>query len=242
MNKKYISVILTGLMFFISTGTFAFENKHKIELFVGEKNITIGDKSTIIESEPIEKDGKIYIDISTLKHLKGIDVSYDQTTKKISISQERPKVFINGDEKKELINLIKTSKIIYIEMYTLTSKEILDAINFASTNNKAVIRLILDRYQKENISFDDKNNTEKYIEKNNCIVRWRSGEKKGPFYKMHRKLAIFDNKMYFLGSTNFTNAGFKGNNEIGMIFKDTELSFLLSNEFLLNWKQSTDKR
>jgi biopolymer transport protein ExbD len=240
MDKKYVSVLLTILMIFISTGTFAFENKHKIGLVVGERNITIGNKPTIIESEPIEKDGKIYIDINTLKHLKGIDVSFDQATKKVSISQDRPKIYFNGAERNDLIKLIKTSKTIYIEMYTLTSKEILDAINIAS-KNKAKIRLILDKSQKANTSFDGKNNTEKYLEKNDCIVRWRGG-KSGNLNSMHRKMAVFDNKIFYLGSTNWTNSGFFYNFEVGMLYDDKENASLLSNEFLNDWKTARDEK
>lgn len=240
MKKKHIIVTLTVLMFFLTTGTFAFENIHKIGLVVGEKNITVDGKATTIENEPIEKDGKIYIDINTLKHLKGIDVSYDQATKKISISQERPKIYINGTERNELINLIKTSKTIYIQMYTLTSKDILDVLNVAS-KNKAKIRIMLDKSQKANTSFDGKNNTEKYIEKNDCIVRWRGG-KSGKLNSMHRKMAVFDNNTIFIGSTNWTNAGFFNNYEVGMLYDDKEIACLLSNEFLNDWKTAIDKK
>lgn len=247
MDKKYVSLLLAVLMFFISSGIFAFENKHKIELTIGEKNITIEGKPGIIESEPIEKDGKIYIDINILKHLKGIDVSYDQATKKISISQERPKVFLNGGEKNELISLIKTSKIIYIEMYQLTNNEIIEALRQRAYGIDDVsIRIILDTNEEANLCYYKKINTEQYLEnKDRCIIRWRWGrsEKNNKYFHMHRKVALFidnlGNMTTYLGSTNWTDNALNNKNwEIGILFQDRELGLQIKEEFLEFWKDN----
>lgn len=246
MDKKHISVLLAVLIFSISTGTFAFENRHKIELVVGEKNIAIEDKTTIIESEPIEKDGKIYIDINTLKYLKGIDVSYDQATKKVSISQERPRIFFNGAEKKDLINLIRKSKIIFVEMYLLTDNEIIEELHKkAYTEKDVMIRIILNKDLK-NKSFKKGANTERYIEnmlknKDNreiSLINWINGRIESNYYlkSMHRKLAIFDSKTIFIGSTNWTETAFNENWEVGLIYNDKDEANKLSNLFLEHWK------
>lgn len=53
---------------------------------------------------------------------------------------------------------------------------------------------------------------------------------------MHRKVAVFDESIVFIGSTNWTNNGFNVNREIDVLLHDPEIANKIIEQFKMDWE------
>ncbi|MFK2821756.1 phospholipase D-like domain-containing protein [Arcobacter sp. YIC-80] len=113
--------------------------------------------------------------------------------------------------KDKIIDLIKQSKdSIYISMYNFSYKKFAKQL-VEKSKEKTKITVIFD---KSKVKKDDK--IYKLLEKNG--IKTIIADK-----KLHTKIAIFDEKILVLGSTNWTKDSFKDNYEVILFTRDNKI-------------------
>ncbi len=131
----------------------------------------------------------------------------------ISLNQDKiyflPK---QGNEvKKQIVDLIEHSKkSIIVSMYNFSYKKFAKALVKASKQG-VKIKVYLD---KSKVKKDDE--IYKYLRKNDIKV-YIAKE------KLHTKIAIFDDDILMMGSSNWTKESFKQNNEVILFIKNKNL-------------------
>ncbi len=150
----------------------------------------------------------------------------------------------DSQAKDVILDLISNSnKSIDIQLYQLGDENVIEALaNCAKRGAK--VRLIL---------FDDPENTgdkefyslearrqidmEGFLEDAGCQVRWI---KKRVHYLFHRKVAVFDEKTIFIGSSNWTRTGLENNSECDAVIVSPENVEKLLNVFNDIWRNAND--
>jgi len=123
------------------------------------------------------------------------------------------------DAKDRIVSLIEDSKdSIYIAMYNFSYKKFAKKLIKASKRGVKVTVIFDDSKVKK----DDK--IYKLLKKNNITVLI-------PKKKLHTKLAIFDDEIIILGSTNWTKESFKDNYEV-ILFSDDKKLIKQSKKFI----------
>lgn len=132
----------------------------------------------------------------------------------------------DSQAKDVILDLISnSSKSIGIQLYQLGDENVIEALANCAKRG-ASVRLIL---------FDDPENTgdkefysleargqidmEEFLEDAGCQVRWI---KKREHYLFHRKVAVFDGKSIFIGSSNWTRTGLENNSECDAVIVSPE--------------------
>lgn len=118
---------------------------------------------------------------------------------------------------------------VYISMYTLTNKEIINKIVEVSKSGIKIF-LILDKHENQ------KTNDYKLL-LNHKNVYLKLVSKNYYDYKYHKKIAIFDAKTIFTGSSNWTKLAFTTNDEQNFIIFSNEEGELAKTQFLKEWKE-----
>lgn len=119
----------------------------------------------------------------------------------------------------ELLNQAEQS--IDVEMYTLTARDVLTALERAEGRGVEV-RVILDPNQTGNHQQVDR------LEQHGVEVKWFPVRKPA---LMHRKLAIVDGTRIFAGSVNWTANGLTRNEELMLLIEDPVLVTHLQERF-----------
>jgi len=113
--------------------------------------------------------------------------------------------------KENILNLIRNAKkSINIGMYNFSYKKFAKEL-VSSSENGIKITIVLD---KSKISKNDK--IYEYFKNNGINVKIANK-------KLHTKIAIFDEKIAFLGSINWTKESFKDNYEVVLFTKDKKI-------------------
>ena len=126
----------------------------------------------------------------------------------------------------EWINQAERS--IDVEMYTLTSRDVIAALKRAEAHGVEV-RVILDPNQQGN------HQQVESLKEHGVEVKWFPVRKPA---LMHRKLAIVDGKRIFAGSVNWTANGLTKNEELMLLIDDPALATRLQERFDADWSQS----
>ncbi|MCE5177316.1 MAG: phospholipase D-like domain-containing protein [Caldisericales bacterium] len=209
----------------------------------GDKTIIVDGSRIILDATPQVIGGKLFVPLSVFSQVPGTKQEYNAKTKTATITTEVPELYFDYELKKPLLELIGKSKKIDLELYRLSDPEIINALK-TSASKGVKIRIILDKHP-ENKTFEGGGDTEKTLEygnQNNCTVKWLSGV--GYKSIMHRKLGIFDGNTIFVGSSNWTSAALKKdddyNREASIIFKNKNTCSKALKEFDANWTNSKD--
>lgn len=222
----------------------AFQNQKTIVVKLGDSNVIVDGVKKTYATKPFFKDGKLMVQVDVLREFPGADFKWDINTKTATITVEKPKIYFDSAEYNDLINLIQnTKKKIDIQMYRLTEDGIIKEIKKAATRGVR-IRIVLDKHMDNYKEMATGSILEDYLENNNstCDVRWKNGMK-----VMHRKIAVFDDSIVFMGSTNWTFHGLcpkKDNNcnwEVGLIYKNDNLVSEFLKQFEYEWTDFTDR-
>lgn len=146
-----------------------------------------------------------------------------------------PVLFFDESTKAEVLDLIGNAKrSIHIEMFQLGDENVIEALAQAA-NSGIDVRIILSDdsrnvSEKEFYSRDKHRqiDMEQYLEQAGCQVRWIS---KRDMYSWHRKIAVFDRLVVFMGSTNWTRTGFENNSECNVRFTSQSQSDIFESMF-----------
>lgn len=128
---------------------------------------------------------------------------------------------------------------IYIEMYDFTDYTPVTTALMEAAKRGICVALYVDNTGQSKPEYDETGACihgcpERQLETAGVEVRWESKHR-----KMHRKLAIFDEKTLFLGSTNWSDGGFKTNNEVDVLLPDPELAKQAVEQFMRDWSEAS---
>ena len=146
-----------------------------------------------------------------------------------SVYAQEIKVYFDREVKPAILELIsEAEKEIDIEVFILTDQDVIKALQRAETRGVEV-RIILDPNQSSNLKNVDQ------LKNRGVEVKWYPVTKPA---QMHRKVAIFDKKKVFLGSTNLTHNGFTRNCEINLLIDDPQTVAKIEEIFSQDWYHS----
>ncbi|MBI5046175.1 hypothetical protein HZC07_00385 [Candidatus Micrarchaeota archaeon] len=136
-------------------------------------------------------------------------------------------IFSPTDGKKVISLIDSANKSLDIEMYLLTSKDVIAALERAQLRGVS-IRIILER----NVIGNDNSNIYNRFASQGFNVRYASS-----VYKLtHAKFIIVDGTAVLVGSNNMTNASLYDNREAGVIIRDGNTITDFQNVFETDWK------
>lgn len=135
-------------------------------------------------------------------------------------------IFFDRSAEKAIFNLIKDADHqILIQMFSFTHEEIAQELERANARGVDVRVIIDDREENE------------HLEKMSFPVRWDGSSR-----LFHRKLAIFDAKWIWIGSTNWTYSGMGKNAEVDMLLASPDHALDLISQFEGEWRRSEKRR
>jgi phosphatidylserine/phosphatidylglycerophosphate/cardiolipin synthase-like enzyme len=201
-----------------------------VQMTVGSNVIKVDGKPMTLSQNVAKTDAGIMIPIDVLP--AGLGATVRQKDNVIDVTpKDSPEIEYIIDNDKGLGKLLKqfdqAKSFVYVQMYQINNQTIIDKIK--KTRDRGIkIMVILD----EN-SENRKSNVVNIIRDNkNCYVHLI---KKPGFLIYHKKIAIFDGKSAFIGSSNWTNAGFGGNNEQNFLIKSSVTAGQMKESFLDEW-------
>jgi phosphatidylserine/phosphatidylglycerophosphate/cardiolipin synthase-like enzyme len=150
-------------------------------------------------------------------------------------NENSPVLFFDDSSKTEVLDLINNTKqSIHVEMFQLGDENVIQALAQAARRGIDVkiilsddIRNVSDKEfysQEEHHQID----MEQFLEQAGCQVKWIS---KRDMYSWHRKIAVFDRLVVFMGSTNWTRTGFENNSECNVRFSSATQSLIFESQF-----------
>ncbi|NTU60963.1 MAG: hypothetical protein HGA95_01340 [Caldiserica bacterium] len=150
-------------------------------------------------------------------------------------TEQKPVLFFDESSKTEVLNLIENAKqSIHVEMFQLGDENVIEALADAAKRGIDVKMILSD--DSRNVSEKEFYNRDKhhqvdmeeYLEQAGCQVKWI---KKRDMYSWHRKIAVFDRSVVFMGSTNWTRTGFENNSECNVRFSSATESAIFESQF-----------
>ena len=211
-------------------------NKSRIK--VGSSILNVNGKQYILPQPVIKNNAGIMVplELFTEGTNSGLCIKDDLIT---IIPPETPDVELVTDEDKGLSKLLglfdKAKLFVYIQMYQINNKTIIDKI--IKTRNRGVKILVMLDENKEN---KDSNVLKKISDNKNCYVHLIN---KPGWLVYHKKIAIFDGQTVFTGSSNWTNAGLgnAGNDEQNFIIRSSLFGYEMKENFLCQWDPKRKK-
>ena len=266
--KKLIHLIMMVIVFGSSLVAADTNNRQNIKLFIGKKEYIneYGEKA-YLTTEPIVKkvinDQKskdvALVPIRDLKSFFDMDSpGWDADRKMMTLYIEKPLIIFNSQDKDETTTVINqlakrinsADESIIIEMYRLQEKSIIKTLHDIkhAKGGKINIKIILDKHPdnkktlkelnipfEKNSKYKDSTTIIEYLKDVNCEIKWKSC---GSI--MHRKIAVFDDETYYLGSGNWTEPGLTGKNwEMNIIWKNKEYAGYIKQDFDEMWDPSS---
>ena len=149
-------------------------------------------------------------------------------------AEQKNQVYFDGEVESVVKSLIQNSKkTLDIEVFLASDcKPIIEALRLAAERG-VTVHIIVDNqeYNKPNTKTGF---PETLLEKSGIVVRWeRTGR------TMHRKFAVADGEVIFLGSSNWTINSFEENNEINLYVRDREIAGKIELKFKQDWDFAT---
>ncbi|HOO97588.1 MAG TPA: phospholipase D family protein [Caldisericia bacterium] len=130
--------------------------------------------------------------------------------------------YFDGDAESTVMELIREADYqILIEMFSFTHKEITAELERAK-NRGVDVRVIVEDNEENSHLLDT-----------NFEVRWDGSSR-----LFHRKLAIFDAKWIWIGSTNWTYSGMRKNAEVDMLLASPDHALDLVSKFEYDWRRA----
>jgi phosphatidylserine/phosphatidylglycerophosphate/cardiolipin synthase-like enzyme len=150
-------------------------------------------------------------------------------------TDQKPVLYFDESSKTEVLNLIENARqSIHVEMFQLGDENVIEALADAAKRGIDVKMILSD--DSRNVSEKEFYNRDKhrqvdmeeYLEQAGCQVKWI---KKRDMYSWHRKIAVFDRSVVFMGSTNWTRTGFENNSECNVRFSSATESAIFESQF-----------
>jgi len=153
---------------------------------------------------------------------------------------QKPKILFNNQALNPIIDLIENAtETIDIQMFSFTNYDpIIQAIK-KSAQKGVEIRIYADNQDANNPQKKNKEGKilglpEADLEELGVQIRWETSSK-----YMHRKIAIFDQENFIIGSTNWTKNGFQENDEADIVMSDCDIACQLTEQFEKDWQKSS---
>ena len=216
---------------------FIFDNK---KVFTGSSNITSTDISgfnsnisVLINSKEMayiysKEFDQMYNGLfhTDKKKIEKKTIQINEITKADVLFSPKDKIITT-----KIIPLIENAKkYIYIPVFFITKKEILNSLVYAH-NNGVDIKVINDA-----TNANTKYSIHKQLRKYGILVKTENYAG-----KLHSKAIIIDDEFSIIGSMNFSNNGEKRNDENVLIIYDKEIAQYLKNTFLHLWNKIPSK-
>ncbi len=151
------------------------------------------------------------------------------------------KVYFDKDAVNPVLEMIDGAKnSIIIEMYGFTNyKPVIESLEKAAKRNVEICAII---DNQDSNKPDKKNNNgelvgfpEQKLESLGALIKWDKFSR-----TMHRKVAVVDEEVVWIGSTNWTNGGFEKNNEIDIRLHDPEIAKEIIEKFNNDWENAVE--
>lgn len=137
----------------------------------------------------------------------------------------------------ESINSAQSS--IYIEMYRLSDKNVIEGL-ITAHNDGIDVRVILDpNSAKTGWSVNDK--TFDTLKKAGVPVRWYKVEKNST-QRLHAKWAVIDEESTIIGSVNWSAKGLHENREVGAHINESKTANVFVKQFLDDWENKSSEK
>ncbi len=206
-------------------------SKERGAIMFYEQNIAYVDGQAVYMPAPVTViNGQTMIPLDFMASLTGSKVSYENGYIWVNHNErDKPKVYFNKEAKQPLLDLINNAnESIWVQMYSFTYEPVIEALLKARERNVEIFCL-----------FD---NTKGNVEHSEDLIKagvkikydWRGG------VQFHRKLAVFDNRYVWIGSTNWSERGFEANSEVDLSLDDPELANDISIQMQMDWKVAKD--
>lgn len=232
--KKVLFLVLAVLLVCLPS----FGASTNLVIKVGSKILSINGKQYILPQPVIKNNAGIMVPLELFT--QGTNSNFCMKDDLITIiPPEIPDVGLVTDEDKGLSKLLglfdKAKLFVYIQMYQINNKTIIDKI--IKTRNRGVKVLVILDENKEN---KDSNVVKKITDNKNCYVHLIN---KPGWLVYHKKIAIFDGQTVFTGSSNWTNAGLGkgGNDEQNFIINSKMFGLEMKEKFLDQWDPKRKK-
>lgn len=167
--------------------------------------------------------------------LSGCSATLPKEVVHMGETDQKPILFFDEFSKSEVLDLIGNAKqSIHVEMFQLGDENVIEALADAGSRGVDVKMILSDDSrnvsEKEFYSRDEHHqiDMEQYLEQAGCQVKWIS---KRDMYSWHRKIAVFDRSVVFMGSTNWTRTGFENNSECNVRFSSATQSEIFESQF-----------
>ena len=154
----------------------------------------------------------------------------------------KPVIFFDQSSKNEVLDLIANAKeSIHVEMFQLGDENIIEALAQAAKRGIEVKMILSDdsrnESDKEYYSREEhpQIDMDAYLEQAGCQIKW---VKKRDMYSWHRKIAVFDRHVVFMGSTNWTRTGFENNSECNVRFTSQTQSQIFESQFDIDFSKA----
>ncbi len=133
--------------------------------------------------------------------------------------------YFDGDAEDAIFSLIRNADHqILIQMFSFTHKGVINELEKAKSRGVDVRVIAEDKEENEELLHT------------NFDVRWDDSSR-----LFHRKLAIFDAKWIWIGSTNWTYSGLRHNAEVDMLLSSTDHALDLVSQFEKEWRNSVER-
>lgn len=174
--------------------------------------------------------------------LSGCNTSVSEEVIHMADNEQTPLLFFDDTSKNEVLGLINNAKIsIHLEMFQLGDENVIEALANAGKRGVDVKMILSDDSrnvsEKEFYSREEHHqiDMEAFLEQAGCQVKW---VKKRDMYSWHRKIAVFDRSVVFMGSTNWTRTGFENNSECNVRFSSATQSEIFESQFNIDFSKA----
>ncbi len=224
--KKLLAIFLAIIIIAVPT----WSKERGAILFYGNQTAFVDGQAVYMPAPVTIINGQTMIPLDFMANLTGSKVSYENGYIWVNHNErDKPKVYFNKEAKQPLLDLINNAnESIWVQMYSFTYEPVIEALLKARERNVEIFCL-----------FD---NTKGNVEHSEELIKagvkikydWRGG------VQFHRKLAIFDNRFVWIGSTNWSKQGFETNSEVDLSLDDPELANDISIQMQMDWKVAKD--
>lgn len=247
--RKLLHLVVLILIINIPVSNSNVLNRFSAKITANNKDIIINriklnEKSSITcRVAPFIKQGVLFAPVADLKPVIDFDDKFwDPNSRSLTIYKEEPMLVVDdatipydGTAEEKLIELIQQAKkSIEIQMYRFQNDQIIKELYKRKLENNGIaVRILLDKADGNcRVGIINPGETiEKSLENIHCIVKWKKSKQ-----IMHRKVAVFDNETFYLGSGNWTENGLTGKNwELGLIWRNKDIAEKISSEFHGIW-------
>lgn len=220
---------LLGLVALVIIATPVLSGQRGAILFYNNQIAFVDGQRVYLPAPATMIDGQTMVPLEFMANLTKSNVSTDDGFISIQHNErDKPKVYFDKGTEKPLSELIRSAKNeIYLQLYWLSRENIITDLIDASKRGVKICA-ILDNHKTNYVNGKRLKDEGADIE-----YDWKTRD-------YHRKLAVFDERFVWMGSTNWTRDGFDYNAEICFLLDDMELANDLLIQMKIDFKEAKE--